>query len=73
MKPNKIYIKGGIAKAYGDYDILKVDSIVIIAPMNGKTRKERQTQRDKKDKKKDFDKLLSKAGSQMTEGFDMRA
>jgi len=68
----QIYIQGGIV-GYGDYGILKVDSIVIITSMNGRTKRDRPAEKDKKDKKKNFDHLLKEAREQMTQGFDMRA
>lgn len=68
----QIYIQGGIV-GYGDYGILKVDSIVIITSMNGRTKRERPTAKDKKEKKKDFEHLFKEAREEMTGRFDMRA
>ncbi len=69
---NQIYIQGGII-GYGDYGILKVDSIVIITSMNGRTKRERPAEKEKKDKKKTFEHLLKEAREEMTGTFDMRA
>ena len=72
MKPIKICIQGGIV-GYGDYGILKVDSIMIITSMNGKTKRERPADKNKKEKKKNFDQIFRDAYKQTAEGFDMRA
>lgn len=72
LKPIKICIQGGIV-GYGDYGILKVDSIMIITSMNGRTKRERPADKDKKEKKKNFDQMFREAREQATEGFDMRA
>nr|MBQ8252434.1 hypothetical protein [Lachnospiraceae bacterium] len=72
MKPIKICIQGGIV-GYGDYGILKVDSIMIITSMNGKTKRERPADKNKKEKKKNFDQMFRDAYKQTAEGFDMRA
>ena len=58
---------------YGDYGILKVDSIVIITSMKGKNKRERPTGKDKKEKKKDFEHFFKEAREEMTGRFDMRA
>ena len=58
---------------YGDYGILKVDSIVIITSMNGRTKRERPKGKDKKEKKKDFEHLFKEAREGMAGRFDMRA
>ena len=69
---NEIYIQGGIV-GYGDFGILKVDSIVIITSMNGKTKRERPANKDKKEKKKNFEQLFQEAREETTGRFDMRA
>lgn len=69
---NQIYIQGGVV-GYGDYGILKVDSIVIITSLNGKTKRERPAEKDKKEKKKNFEHLFEEARAEMTGRFDMRA
>ncbi len=68
----QIYIQGGIV-GYGDYGILKVDSIVIITSMNGRTKRERPADKDKKEKKKSFEQMFADAREQTTGRFDMRA
>ena len=72
MKPIKYASKEGV-KAYGDYGILKVDSIVVITSMNGKTKRERPTDKNKKEKKKNFEHIFQEARDEMTGRFDMRA
>ena len=46
---------------------------MIITSMNGKTKRERPTNRDKKEKKKNFDQVFREAREEMTGRFDMRA
>lgn len=41
--------------------------------MNGRTKRERPADKDKKEKKKNFEQLFKDAREQVTEGFDMRA
>ena len=41
--------------------------------MNGRTKRERPTEKDKKEKKKDFEHPLKEAREEMTGRFDMRA
>ncbi len=69
---NQIYIQGGII-GYGDFGILKVDSIMIITSMNGRTKRERPAEKEKKEKKKNFEQLFREAREETAGRFDMRA
>ena len=68
-------IQGGIAKAYGDYCILKVDAITVITTMSGESRdRGRQIlQQNKKEIKKDFHKMLGQACENVHDGFSVLA
>ncbi len=46
---------------------------MIITSMNGRTKRERPTEKGKKEKKKDFEHLFKEAREEMTGRFDMRA
>ncbi|MBO5241236.1 MAG: hypothetical protein J6B19_01060 [Lachnospiraceae bacterium] len=46
---------------------------MIITSMNGRTKRERPTEKDKKEKKKDFEHLFKEAREEMTGRFDVRA
>ena len=46
---------------------------MIITSMNGRTKRERPAEKDKKEKKKDFEHLFKEAREEMAGRFDMRA